>query len=521
MKKQKLLSLVLVLMMGLSMTANGLAEGFVAEEVSVALGFDISDLAPWSSATNGRNYLLPSIYEYMAYYDSDAESGMVGILMESFEKVDDTTSRVKIFDYIYDSAGNHLTAADVAFSFMSWKENGKSVKCKLLESCVAIDEYTVEIKLVSDTVGDLENMLCGLVPIVTEVAFEASGDGMIENVISTAPYVVEEYVSGSHLTVVKRDDYWQTNDELRLPVSQANARKITWRVVTERSQMAINLETNTVDMTTSLSYGEASRYDEGGTSADDYTVFKIKDANFWWITFNCSEGGMFENNRALRQAISYAIDTEGLVEGVLYGQGEVMKAYGNEVCGDYNDEWNDEPYYEYDTAAAEALISEAGFDKSQTIRIMLPNADTNKAAAQIIQAYLMQIGLNCELLIYDSALFQSYKTDASQWDIMLDSKQSIDYVTSLASTFDANTPAMNFVQDDKLQEMVTSVITVSGHTAEAIDEYMDYLRDECYVYALFVPYTFFVAENTVEDLFINFKGLTVPGASTFSADFVR
>ena len=48
--------------------------------------------------------------------------------------------------YVYDSAGNHMTAEDVVFSFETWKGNGKSVKCKLLESVTAVDEYTVQIE---------------------------------------------------------------------------------------------------------------------------------------------------------------------------------------------------------------------------------------------------------------------------------------------------------------------------------------------------------------------------------------
>lgn len=507
----------------LEATVANTEESAAVGEVAVAVGYDISDLSPWSSATSGRLCVLPTIYEYMAYYDASQECGMSGILMKDYEKVDDLTSKVTIYDSIYDSAGNHLTAEDVAFSFLTWKENGKSVKCKLLDSCSVVDDYTVEIKLTSDTVGDVENMLCGLIPIVTKAAYEASGDGMIENVISTAPYIVKEYVSGSHLIVEKNENYWQKDESLILPVSRANAEKITFKIITEKSQIAINLETNSVDITSALNYGEAARFEEGGESAGAYTPYQVRDTNFYWITFNCSEGGMFEDNLALRQAVAYGIDAQGLVTGILNGKGEVMKAYGNQVCVDYNKAWDTEAYYEYDMEKAKQLLLESGFDTGRSIRIMTPSAAVNSSASQIIQSYLMQLGLKCELLTYDSALFQTYKTDPSQWDIMLDSKQSVDYVTSLASTLvkDGESRPFNFVKDDKMQELALSVATVGGHTEEGINEYMEYIKDQCYVYSLFLPYNYYVAENTVTNVFTNFKGWLVPGACTFSEEFTR
>lgn len=507
----------------LEATTAATEESATVSEVSVAVGSDISDLAPWSSATVGRLSVLPTIYEYMAYYDASKECGMAGILMKDYEKTDDFTSRVTIYDTIYDSAGNHLTAEDVAFSFNTWKENGKSVKCKLLDSCKVIDDYTVEIKLTSDTVGDVENMLCGLIPIVTKTAYEASGDGMIEHVVSTAPYMVKEYVSGSHLTVEKNPNYWQKDESLILPTSQANAEKITFKIITEKSQIAINLETNSIDITSALNYGEAARFEEGGEASKGYTPYQVRDTNFYWITFNCSEGGMFENNLPLRQAVAYGIDAKGLITGILNGKGEMAKAYGNQVCVDYNRAWDEEPYYEYDVQKAKQLLAESGFDTGRTIRIMSPSAAINGSATQIIQSYLLQLGLKCEILTYDSALFQTYKTDPSQWDIMLDSKQSVDYVTSLASTLmkDGESRPINFVDDDKLQELVTLVGTVGGHTEEGVNEYMEYVKDQCYVYSLFIPYNYYVAEDTVTNVFTNFKGWLVPGACTYSEEFSR
>ncbi len=489
------------------------------EEVSVAISYDVSNLAPFTSATSGRLSLIQTLYEYLAYYDADSDTGLSGILMKECEKIDNYTTRVTIYDYIYDSAGNHLTASDVAFSFNTWAEAGNSVKCKLLDSCTVVDEYTVDIKLNTDSVGDVENMMCGLVPIVTQAAYEASDDGMIEKVVSTSPYIVTDYVEGSTLTVEKNPNYWQTNEDLVSPFSHANADKIVFHIVTEASQVSTNLETDVVDIAANMASSEVGRFQ----NADGYNVYAIAGTNFNSITFNCSEGGMFYNNPDFRKAICYAIDANGIIEGVFNGGAKLSKAYANPECIDYNSEWDSEEYYEYNIEKAKELLASSGADTSQTIRIMYPQTTNNKSIAQIIQSYLLELGLNCELLGYESALYQTYKNEAGEWDIILDQKQSVDYVTSLASTLQVSgdTPAICLVNDEKMQDLAVLVQSNEGHTAENVNEYMEYVKEQCYVYAICQENFYHVTESSVNGIVTNFKGWLLPGCSTFGDDFER
>ncbi len=494
-------------------------EAAQAGEVSTAISYDVSNLAPWSSATSGRLSLMQTLYEYLAYYDSESDTGLSGILMKECERIDDFTMRVTIYDTIYDSAGNHLTAQDVAFCFNTWAEMGNSVKCKLLDSCSVVDEYTVDIKLNTDSVGDIENMMCGLVPIVTQAAYESSDDEMIEHVVSTSPYIVTDYVEGSTLTVEKNENYWQKDESLISPFSLANADKITFHIVTEASQVSTNLETNVVDIAANMSSAEVARFE----ADDNYNVFAIAGSNFHWITFNCSEGGLFYNNPEFRKAICYAIDAGGIVEGVFNGGAKVSKAYGNPECVDYNRAWDSEEYYEYNIEKAKELLASSGADTSQVIRIMYPQTSVNKSMAQIIQSYLLEIGLNCELLGYESALYQTYKTEAGEWDIILDEKQSVDYVTSLASTLQVSgsTPAICLVEDEKLQELVSLVQSNEGHTEENINAYMSYIKDECYVYAICQANIYHVTESSINGIVTNFKGWLLPGCAVYTEDFER
>ncbi len=511
-----ILMAVCMFLVGMGISAS--AESVQVPEVVVGIAYDVATLAPWDSASAGRLNLMQTIYEYMAYYDSTQDCGMNGILMESYEKIDIYTSRVKIFDNIYDSAGNHMTADDVVFSFTTWRDNGKSVKCKLLDSVSKVDEYTVDIKLNADTVGDVENMLCGLVPIVTQAAYESSDDGMYAHVVSTSPYIVTEFVAGDHITVTKNDNYWQTNEAERAPVSTANADKIVFKIITETAQTAINLETDVIDVMCVMPSSEVSRFEDN----DAYTIESFGGSNFGWISYNLDpEQGMFYNNLELRQAIAYAIDTSVIATGALSGRGQIPHAFANPECVDYNTAWDEQDYYDYDITKAKELLAESGFDTSKPIRLMYTAGSTAKASATIVQGLLLQLGLKVELLGYETALFQTYKTEPAEWDIVLDEIQSVDFVTSAASKFDNRNPAINFIQDDYLQDLILTIMSNDGHTAENIEAYMGYLKDNCLIYSIYRADTCYVAEKGISSIAYNFKGWPVPGAFVYGEDFTR
>lgn len=500
-----------------------IVEGAQVGEVSVVIPWELSDLAPYTRVTAARQMVLPVLYEYLGYYDPDAEDGVAPLILKTFTKIDDYTYEVEIYDYITDSEGNHFTANDVVFSMETWKENGNSVKCKCLDYAEATGDYSVRIHLTEYAgVGDIQNIVTGLCPMVTQAAYEASGDNMMENAVGTGPYTVEDYIAGASLTVVRRDDYWQT-DELRHESRQANVEQVDYLIVTESSQTSINLETNMVDIVPWMSADEAARFMEGGNNADGYQVFTTTSTNFSYITFNCSEGGMFEDNALARQAFCYALDVQGIIDGYLNGQGVAMHAFANTSCVDYNSEWDVQDYYSYNLEKAKSLLEESGFDTSQTVRFMIVS-DVADTLGPIYQGYFEQLGIKVEILSYDNALFQNYRYDPNEWDILSNQQQSIMYVTDAASTLqrDSATGAaqLNFAVDDTLEELCTNVVALD-HTQEDVDAYMEYVNEQAYVYAIYNEKLFYAAEDGISSVFTDFKRMLLPGACTYTDQFVR
>ena len=140
--------------------------GFLFEELaspeicySIAIGADPADLAPFVGMSMGRIAVLKTIYEYLIETDSMGGAA-VPMIAKSWEKTGDKVYKITIFDNVYDSAGNHITAADVAWSYNTAKELGNLRPLGDIVSISAVDDVTVNLEVKSNFgPGGLEKVL--------------------------------------------------------------------------------------------------------------------------------------------------------------------------------------------------------------------------------------------------------------------------------------------------------------------------------------------------------------------------
>lgn len=489
-----------------------------ADEFVVGLYMDPAGFQPFGATTDARQKTLPAVYEYLAVADKTQPDGFRGVIMKEYEQLDETTYRITIYDNIYDTNGNHITAEDVAWSYEACKEAAQNTKIAKMDSITVVDESTVDLKLTSDIVGALLNLVCGTVPIISRASYEASPDGMIFTPVGTKGYVLSDYTSGSSYTFTRTGEYWQ-EEVLTAASSVSNADNITFKIIPEAAQLSIALETGEIDASADLTTDEAARFIEN--EASGYVIHDYLDSNIQCLFFNGTPGGLMDN-KELRQAVCYAIDAQGLVDGAYDGKGAVLNAFASALCVDYVADWDEEDYYGYDPEKAKELLAASGADLSGSkIRIMVENGTVNNKIGQIIQNYLLAAEINCELLIYESSLFATYKNDPEQWDIMLTTRISNDVVVSLPSFIldnrnSENHCTSNFVQDDALQALVETVLSTAGHTEENLKEYMEYVKDTAYVYGMTCSQKYIVTNDSVMGVCMDDRATIYYNACTFT-----
>lgn len=489
--------------------------------IRVGIESDPGTMDPFTTgSSNGKNATIKScVYQYLGMIQG-VGGELAPELAKEWKQIEPAVYEITLFDYIKDSNGNPITADDVVFSYKVCKENNAINNVKDVKAMEKVDDYTVRLTLSGNQVTLFERIMQSI-PVVSQKSYEESGDNMAANLVTSGPYKVVEWVPGSSMVIEKVEDYWQTPELAAKDINQtANVDRIEFYVIKEASQLSIGLETGTIDMVYNLSSTEAGRYLEGGENYDKFNMFTSLNNLTQTMFLNSSEKSPLGTNQKLRQAVLYAIDTQALVDGASSGYGRTCKTFGSDVLPDFAPAWAEESYYEYDPDMAAKLLKESGVDPSTlSLRIVTNGTSMRNRIAQIVQGYLLAIGVKSEILSYDDTLFNTYKNENDQWDLLLDNCGTSDTLmgmwrTKLSNTCCANGTAF-MLQSDELQALVEAAANVDTNSPETVNALHQYVKDGAYVYGLYNNLAFTVTSQICSKVAFNSTPWMLPSASTF------
>lgn len=478
--------------------SHTLADGRTS--VSVAVEADPGTLTPYGSGVGKVQHVIRNTLFETAMVQ-DLQGNLEPFIATGFEKVDDTTYDVLIKDYVFDTAGNQLTAEDVAFSYLCGRDEWNNGNMSFIESAEAIDTYTVRIKMKSAQVGTFEKVMYeGW--IFTKAAYEASPDQFITTPVGTSNYLLTKWTTGSEVVIEKSNNYWEKDDSNKQLIQQANVDVITYKIITEEAQRAIALQTGEVDMIHKVDFVNLGTF-----NPDDYTVFSTMNNQVFTMFFNCSDNSVC-GDPLVRQAICYAIDSQGILDIVCSGQGEVAWATATNGSADAYDAWKERNYYGWDSEKAVALLEEAGYSTSNPlkIRIMYETTDKNAPTAEAMQAYLMMAGVEVEMYPCEGATYSTYKYGSAEFDIHVGSVGGLEpycigsWWTAVRGT-GADDPGNVIALDDpKMTELIDACYSSATHDEAHMTEAFNYITDNAYMYSIYSYMLYTVTTNIFTEM---------------------
>jgi len=502
---KKIIALLLVLVMLVSLVAcggkesaetpaatSGAAEGEAAADgkkvIKVGITGAVDTLNPFAVFTTGTWATLPAYYERLANYSQD-NSELTPQLAKSWTQVDDYTYDVEIWDYIKDWNGNHITADDILFCYNSAIASGVITGLDAANGIEKTGDYSLRFTLNTTEILAIE-MLLSAVDIVSQKEYEASADNMASACVGTGRYIVKEFIPSSSMVLVKNENYWQT-DELCHYRSIGEADEIHILTILEEAQLAVALETGTIDVA-KISTASAGSF-IGNDAYDDFTAASTA---YYYLRFNVGENSVFYNNQALRQAICYAINVDDIVTGTYRGDGVKMSTIALPSQAGYQDKWDDEGYYEYDLEKAKQLMAEAGYPNGGlTVRLVVLGNDICKSWSTIVQAQLAQIGIDVQVEALDSAVWYT-KCITGDFDICGFNVNRPHVAVNLSASVGgatyygdvATTPYLKEILEDKeMQQLFTDSCDSTKSTDELIDATHQMIKEKAYAYPLAYP----------------------------------
>ncbi len=501
----------------------------MADKVVVQSGSSSEDPSPFAPSVGGiiKNFLYGKLID-RNYYGALLEDCSMW-LAKSVTKVDDYTYDIELYDYITDSQGNNINADDVIFSYKMSYEEGNFLRIgSSMKSLDKTGEYSLRMTLNTNAPGVAEDLMSNVqLDIVDQQWYEnATEEERRKNPATTGPYRIVSEVAGSSTVIEAVENYWQTDKSLNPPAASQNVKTIEFKVITEPAMSAIALENHEVD---SIFFNDAttlSYFFENGAPKEGYNV-NLGNGTFTMDVFlNMSEGSVFADNLALRQAVLYALSAED----VLFATGNneytsfVPLTLGTDAMNGYQEQWDQEDYYGYDPDKATQLLEEAGYAPGElTLTFMSSAGQLNDSGRSVIVSNLEEIGINVELLTVDTALFNTYKYDATQWDFMIDFKGAgTGHITGIwdscfnpSGFTDGTSVCLN--RDDELVNLLNAVN--NDPSDENINAFHYYLKDQAYCKGMYANRSIIASTDGILEIATDALGNPRPNAYVFAADY--
>ena len=166
-----------------------------------------------------------------------------------------------------------------------------------------------------------------------------------------------------------------------------------------------------------------------------------------------------------------------------------MKSGASRMLVGYNAKWDSEPYFEYNVDTAKEYLEKSGYNGEELI-LVASSGGGSDLLTQVLQTYMLAIGINCKISLLDSALMASMRFDGSQYDMILVQAGGITITNWWGVRFDMNAYEKGdgtARKDETLTQLIYDSWTTAGYNEESIDAVNSYLNEHCYVYGLVNP----------------------------------
>ena len=230
--------------------------------------------------------------------------------------------------------------------------------------------------------------------------------------IGSGPFVFREWKSDRFITLDRFDDYWE---------GPPHYKKYVFRIIPDMLTQEMEFYAGTIDR-----YGVLPHQVKRLKEDPRFQSFSGPSFGYTYIGYNMRRKPF--DDRRVRQALSMAIDTDKIIEFVLYNQGERITGPFVKQTDFYNPNIKSVPY---DPEGALKLLAEAGWKRNiegwlekngQRLQFKLITNNGNeirKAILTIAQDSWKQIGIYVRTDVLEWAVFIKERVNKMNFDALV------------------------------------------------------------------------------------------------------
>jgi peptide/nickel transport system substrate-binding protein len=387
-----------------------LAQGKQGGTLRYATGTDAQTLDPQFVTDIPTARVVMQLHETLVYPDSKGE--MKGVLAESWTVSDDKlTWTFKLRPGVKFHDGTPFNAAAVKFTFdritNEATRSPRRSSTSSIDSVAVVDDMTVAIRTKTVFAPLLAQLSAYNLAIISPKAGAALNAEYSKAPAGTGPFKLGSWTPSEKMTLARNTDYW--GDKAKLDSVEIS-------IVPEDSARVLALLAGQADMIANVPPVMVNRL----KGAPNVQVIDKTGFRTIYAAMNLKMKP-FDDVR-VRQAVAYAIDTKGLLEGVMNKIGTPGGGLESPVIPGAPTL----PPYPYDPAKAKALLTEAGYPNGVTVDFYVPTGRyiNDRQLGEAIQAQLAKVGIKANLQTPEWGAYSAMLTDKGKIPFFLLGKGS-------------------------------------------------------------------------------------------------
>ncbi|MGI2033909.1 ABC transporter substrate-binding protein [Rhizobium panacihumi] len=404
--------------------------GFAAAEEPVSGGTlkivyfpEPTQLVAINTSAGGPQFIGSKIFDGLLSYDYDLNpkpnlAREWSISADGLDYVFHLQPKAKFHD------GKPVTSADVAFSILRLKEahpRGRAIFSQV-ETIDTSNPLVAKLKLAKPSPALITALAGSESPIVPKHVFETFkpvDNPKTEQIIGSGPFVLKEWVPGSHILLERNPDYWDA--------PRPYLERVIVRLINDAGARAAALETGEGDIGPNpVPLADLERFKASETLRVDDRIYAYAGQQNQ-LVINLENSYLKELK--VRQAIAHAIDVPALINVVLFGYAIPSPTAISPGLGKFHNP--DIGFAKFDTALSEKLLDEAGFPRKEGGKRFKLRVTTNpfnpQTYSDFIARALIKVGIDAEIEKFDFGTYVKVVYTDRAWDLS---------VESLSNTFD-------------------------------------------------------------------------------------
>lgn len=249
----------------------------------------------------------------------------------------------------------------------------------------------------------LESWSMGMIPKHILAGKDINTDAFNRNPIGTGPYKFKEWIAGQKIVLAANDDYFEGRPKID---------QFIYRIIPDSATMFQELLSGGVDMM-GLNPLQYLRKSETRRIKENYHKYRYPSNGYTFMAYNL-RNSLFSDVK-VRQALSYAINRQSIIDGIVLGLGRPCTGPFSDVSWAYNPHARS---YAYDPERARRMLAEAGWKTSGAGGILekdnrpfrftiMTNQGNNERirTAEIIQQNMKAVGVEVDIRVMEWQAF--------------------------------------------------------------------------------------------------------------------